>query len=127
MHQQVRLSPALSPPDLERVLKLVADAGINILAVGGSNLEHGGEFAFAVDPDRQQAVVDLLQANGYKPRVADIELFWLTANEPGQLLRCVQQVAAANKTSGKGIQDIAIGAPASDGRIPIQIYSARRG
>ncbi len=126
MHQQVRLSPALSPPDLERVLKIVADAGINIVAVGGSNLEHGGEFGFAVDVDRQQDVVDLLKAQGYKPRVVDVSLFWLT-NQPGQLHACVQQVAAENKTSGKAIQDIAIGPPGPDGRVPIQIYSARRG
>jgi hypothetical protein len=127
MHQQVRLSPALSPPDLARVLEIVADAGINIVAVGGSNLEHGGEFAFSVEDDATtQKVVDLLRSKGYKPRLADVELFWLT-NQPGQLLAKVREVAAGNKASGKAIQDIAIGPPGPDGRVRVEIYSARRG
>jgi hypothetical protein len=127
MHQQVRLSPALSPPDLARVLEIVADAGINIVAVGGSNLEHGGEFAFSVaDAATTTKVFDLLRSKGYKPRLADVDLFWLT-NQPGQLLAKVREVAANNKASGKAIQDIAVGPPGPDGRIRVEIYSARRG
>lgn len=125
MHQQVRLSPALSPPDLARVLEIVAGAGFNIVAVGGSNVEHGGEFAFSVADAETQTVFDLLKSKGYKPRLADVELFFLT-DQPGQLLAKVREVAADNKAKGRAIQDIAVG-PGPNGQVRVEIYSARRG
>ena len=127
MHQQVRLSPALSPPDLEQVLEIIAAEGINIVAVGGSNLAHGGEFAFSLEDDATtKKAFDLLKSKGYKPRLADVDLFWLT-DQPGQLLAKVREVAANNKASGKAIQDIAVGPPGPNGQIRVEIYSARRG
>jgi hypothetical protein len=127
MHQQIRLAPVKSPADLEAPLRVVADAGINILAVGGSNVEHGGEFGFAVDHDKHDAAIAALRAAGYKPRTADVTVCFLEADKPGQLLDCVAKAAKDNKANGKGIRDIAVGIPDDQGRIPVQIYSDRRG
>ena len=48
MHQQIRTQPTQSPPDLQAFLTVLEEAGINIEAAGGSDIEQGGEFAFAV-------------------------------------------------------------------------------
>jgi hypothetical protein len=48
VHQQIRSVPALSPPNLADFLTVLADAGINIGGASGSDIESGGEFAFAV-------------------------------------------------------------------------------
>lgn len=125
MHQQIRVVGAKSPPDLEAVLQVLADAGINIIAVGGSNLEHGGELGFATEHEDQQKALDALTTAGYRPRVADVLVCWLT-NEPGSLLDCIRQAAESNRGTGKGIRDLAIGVPGPDGRIPVQVYSDRR-
>jgi hypothetical protein len=123
MHQQIRLVTRLSPPDLAAALQVVADAGINILAVGGSNLEHGGEFGFAVAHEDQAAAVAALEAKRYRPRAVDVTVCWITKNEPGQLLECVRTASNANKGTGKAIRDIAIGVADDQGRIPVQIFS----
>ena len=49
MHLQVRSETEHSPPDLGAVLALLGDEGLNIVSMGGSLLEGGGEFAFAVE------------------------------------------------------------------------------
>ena len=56
MHLQVRTAPKSSPPDVEKLLGRLAEAGVNLVAVGGSNVEFGGER----DSYRQIAIV---QAN----------------------------------------------------------------
>jgi hypothetical protein len=123
MHLQVRSEPALSPPDLAAYLAVLANAGINILAAGGSNLEHGGEFAFAVEDGTEEAAVDVLRAAGYRPRIVGVDLCWLTSDKPGQLLKCVDEVSRTNASSGRKIKDISIGVPDERGHIPIQLYS----
>jgi hypothetical protein len=125
MHQQIRLVvPKKSPPDLASVLEVLAP--FNILAAGGSNIEHGGEFAFAVDHGEQVAALTALQAAGYEPRVADVH-FCTVTDSPGTLLACIREATAKNKASGKLIKDIAIGGRNASGEMPIQVYSEKPG
>jgi hypothetical protein len=122
MHQQIRTVPKLSPPDLEAFLTVLADAGINIEAAGGSDVEQGGEFAFAVAHGQERDAMAVLEAAGYLPRLVDVQLCALT-DEPGQLLACITEARALNASTGMVIKDISIGRPDADGRIQVQIYS----
>jgi hypothetical protein len=124
-HQQIRLAPVLSPPDLEAVLKVVAAKGINIIAVGGSSIEHGGEFGFAVEDEDLDRAMQALRDARYKPRSIVVDFDWVDPDQPGALLGVISDVKARNKTRGHAIQDIAIGTP-KDGKILIQVYSAAR-
>jgi len=122
VHLQIRTAPAKSPPDLREFLDVIGRAGINILAAGGSNVEHGGEFALAVAHEDILAVLEALTEAGYEPRVVKVATFWMT-NSSGQLLEAVASVASLNAASGKTIVDVSIGVPDGDGKIPVQIYS----
>ena len=123
MHQQIRTPTTQSPADLGRVLKVIADAGINVLAAGGSNVEAGGEFAFGVADADEERTVAVLAAAGYTPRLVDVHTCYL-ANRPGELHRCVAEAARANRPAGRVVIDIAIGVQLPDGTVPVQIYSA---
>lgn len=127
MHQQIRLIPAKSPPDLEGVLTVLAAAGMKILTVGGSDLEHGGEFGFAVGDELHEAAITLLTTNGYRPRTADVDFEALDPNDPGALLALISRVEQKNRGRGHGVKDIAVGPPDENGMIPVQVYSARKG
>jgi hypothetical protein len=126
MHQQIRTSPKTSPADVERLLGRLAAAKVNIAAAGGSDVEFGGEFAFAVDHDSEKAAKDVLDKWKYVYRVIpdtdpSLTVCWME-NQPGELHRCIQGVAEANLKSGRIIRDLIIGVPEGD-RIPVQIYS----
>lgn len=121
MHQQIRLAvPASSPPNLEKVLMVLEDAGINIIAVGGSNVEHGGEFGFAVDHDQQAAAIRALEGARLRPRLVDVTTC-LLENRPGALRDCITSANQGHRP-GRLIRDIAVGVPDGDGRVPVQIY-----
>ena len=121
MHQQIRLAvPASSPPNLEKVLESLEAEGINITAVGGSNVEHGGEFGFAVDHDQQEAALAALQKAHLRPRVVDVTLCLLD-NRPGALRDCIAKANQGHRP-GRLIRDIAVGVPEADGRVPVQVY-----
>ena len=45
MHMPIRCHPVASPPDVDKLLSRLADAGVNLVAVGGSDRRVGGEFA----------------------------------------------------------------------------------
>ena len=132
MHLQIRAIPAKSPADLKAFLEVLARAEINIEAAGGSNLEQGGDFAFAVAHGQEEEAIRVLEKEGYQPRRfeneivnddgSDVTTCWMT-NEPGQLLKCVAAATEANQASGRVIKDLSIGVPDADGRIPVQIYS----
>jgi hypothetical protein len=129
MHLQIRSTPALSPADLARFLTVLADAGINLASAGGSNIESGGEFAFAVAHDEGddediafENAMAVLRDAGYNPRLVKVDHSEL-ANEPGQLLEFVKSVSETNTRLGRSIRDIAVGVPDPDGRIVVQIYS----
>jgi hypothetical protein len=120
MHMQIRATPAKSPTSLVAFLEVLK--GINIVAAGGSNVEQGGEFAFAVAHGEECAAMTALADAGYRPTLVRVETCWMT-DAPGQLLACVASVTEANLAAGRVIKDLSIGVPDQDGRIPVQFYS----
>lgn len=126
MHQQIRATPATSAADVEKLLGRLAEAKVNIAAAGGGDLEFGGEFAFAVDHDMEDAAIRVLQKFEYPFRVIPEGDPRLTTcyleNKPGELHRCIRGVAEGNLKSGRIIRDLIIGV-AEGGRVPVQIFS----
>lgn len=126
MHQQIRTSAKTSAADIEKLLGRLADAGVNIAAAGGSDLEFGGEFAFAPDHQAHRAALGVLDEFKYEYRVIGEDDPGLTVcymeNRPGELHRCIRGVAEANLKSGRIIRDLIIGVPDDNG-VPVQIYS----
>jgi hypothetical protein len=122
-HMQIRAKPSASPADLELFLRPLADAGINILAAGGSDVELDGEVGIGVghgDLDRAEKV---LQDAGYQTRQVPVYECWMD-DVPGELHRCVREASAQNLEAGRVIKDFAIGtAREEDRRILVQIYS----
>jgi hypothetical protein len=128
MHLQIRLKPATSPPDVEQLLRRLKEANVNLRGVGGSDVEFGGEFAFAVDDGQEDRAKAALEADPpYKYRVLEhdvdpeLTLCWLE-NVPGALHACLEGIASANLENGRIIRDMLIGVP-EGGRVPVQIYS----
>ena len=126
MHQQIRTAPTTSAADIEKLLRRLAAAKVNIAAAGGSDVEFGGEFAFAVDHGSEGAAEEVLTKFKYPYRViADgdpsLTVCWME-NKPGELHRCISGVSEANLQSGRIIRDMIIGVPDGD-RVPVQIYS----
>ena len=120
MHMQIRATPAKSPASLVEFLKVLQR--INIVAAGGSNIEQGGEFAFAVEHGEECAAMTALADAGYRPTLVKVETCTLD-NVPGALLACVARVTDLNAAEGRVIKDISIGVPDANGQIPVQIYS----
>jgi len=121
MHQQIRTVPAQSPADLGAFLKVLKDAGVNIIAAGGGDVERGGEFAFAVEDGKYQAAEQALIKAGYKPRIVDVD-HELLPDVPGALHGFVTKVAAKNKQRDWVIWDISVGG-LQNGKVLVQIYS----
>ena len=126
MHQQIRSVPALSPPNLADFLTVLADAGINLAGASGSNVESGGEFAFAVEDGQEQAAMDALFAAKYRPRLVQPKVC-LLEDTPGQLLACITDAIAENQGTGRVIKDILVGANREDGKVVVQVYSEEPG
>ena len=131
MHKQVRLTPALSPADVDKVLGLVEAAGINLVAVGGSDVEFGGELALVPEHGRHQDLMTAL--SDYQPRLLDSRqkshglTFDKADDAAGGLRAVVARVAADNLATGRIIRDILIGvqddADRAAKKVPVQIYS----
>jgi hypothetical protein len=121
MHQQIRTVPAKSPADLAELLRVLKSRDVNIVAAGGGDVEKGGEFAFAVAHGDEDAAMQALVDEGYRPRLVDVEHEVLD-NQPGQLHRFVAKVAQDNRRKGYVIKDVSVGVPDSSG-IPVQVYS----
>lgn len=131
MHLQVRFHPKASPPDVEKVLERLARAGVNLIGIGGSDVEFGGELAVVPDDGQVDLALEALQP--YHPRVVrtddpDSGLTLCVVNDrPGALHRCMQDVALENLGRGRIIRDILIGVPNQEqkdaGQVPVHIYS----
>ena len=131
MHLQVRFQPRSSPADVEKVLRKVKNAGINLVGIGGSDLEFGGELALVPEHGREQDLMDVLSA--YHPRLLDSAdpdsglTLCVVGNHAGGLHDCMASIASGNVTSGRIIRDILIGVPDEvqmrDQQVPVQIYS----
>jgi hypothetical protein len=141
MHQQVRMStkktgsgspgPGAKWDDegsLEDILTILRDADVgldlNLQAAGGRDLDDGGDFVFAVhhgekDDDRYaQAAVELLENNGYAPRIVPVHTC-VVSDERGNLLECIQD---AQRAQGD-VYEIFVGTKGDYDGIPIQITS----
>jgi hypothetical protein len=132
MHLQVRTAPSGSPPDVEKLLRRLAEAGVNLVAVGGSNVEFGGELAFVPEDGQEDLAFGVLDQWKYTYRVlrvADDDCLALCEvdNTPGALHRCLAAVAEENLQRGRIIRDILIGIPDDEereaGKTPVHIYS----
>jgi hypothetical protein len=131
MHLQVRLAPRSSPPDVEKVLGLVADAGINLVGVGGSDVEFGGELALVPEEGRDGDLVKALKQ--YSPRVLYADdpdsglRLCIVDDTPGALHRCLRDAASDNLGRGRIIRDILVGVPNEEQKaaneVPVHVYS----
>ena len=131
MHLQVRLNPKASPPDVEKVLRLLARDGVNLLGIGGSDVEFGGELALVPEEGQEDQALATLEA--YNPRSVHVDdpnsglKLCVVDNRPGALHRCLKDIAATNLDQGRIIRDILVGVPdeaqRAAGQIPVQVYS----
>jgi hypothetical protein len=143
MHQQVKLrvatasstqdgsgAKALVPVEVDpmevregaliHILDLVAKHGYNLRMAGGSGIETGGEFTFAVDDegkeDRAQQCAEMLMAEGYT-QVRVVEPFMCEVEDRvGALRDCLKELREA----GRQIDEIFVGTPRK-GRVPIHV------
>jgi hypothetical protein len=144
MHLQVRVSPRVSPPNLERLLQFLAEepltgdeildpdnpVGVNIVAAGGSRVELGGQFSFVPDHRHEDATRRALDKGGYGGKVrwynTQDHPRWLQMDElddqPGQLLALVARVRQQNGSDWR-IKDILVGTQRPGNKVPIQIFS----
>jgi hypothetical protein len=132
MHLQMRTAPVNSPPDVELLLRRLKDDGVNLQAVGGSNVEYGGELAIVPDDDSEDQARATLQRFHYPFReilVADdvgLDLCEV-GNSVGGLHECLKDIAQKNLDNGRIIRDITVGVPDDDQRergvIPVHIFS----
>jgi hypothetical protein len=132
MHLQYRTAPTASPPDVEKLLGRLAEAGVNLVAVGGSDVEFGGELAFVPLDGQEDLATGVLDQWHYPYRVLkvadDVGLSLCEVdNTPGALHACLAKIAADNLKRGRIIRDILIGIPDAEdikaGTIPVHIYS----
>jgi hypothetical protein len=125
------LAPKLSPADVEKVLRKVKNAGINLVAIGGSDLEFGGELALVPEHDQETALMDTLAA--YHPRLLRVDdpdsglTLCIVGHHAGGLHDCLAATALSNVSTSRIIRDITIGVPDADqqsrNEVPVQIYS----
>jgi hypothetical protein len=138
MHQQVRTSttktgsrssgPGAMADEggLVDILETLLSAGVNLRAAGGRDLDRKGEFVFAVhhgeDSDDQpgEDAAALLNEHGYDARAVYVH-YCLVDDEPGSLLRCIQETEASEGP----VYEIFVGTANADGRIPLQITTRR--
>lgn len=130
---QIRCHPVASPPDVDLLLSRLADKGVNLVAVGGSDVEFGGELALVPEDGQESLATGVLDAFGYPHR----ELYkddpdsglrlCMASHESGGLHRCLEEASIANRERGWKIRDVLIGVPEEEDfqarKIPVQIYS----
>jgi hypothetical protein len=131
MHLQMRALPRSSPPDLELFLRRLEEGNVNLVSVGGSNVEFGGEFAFVpVDEDIDKARQVLRQWNyTYREFLVadDVGLDLLELDDVvGALHDALVPVAEKNLQKGRIIRDVLVGRPTDEttpGKIPVHVFS----
>jgi hypothetical protein len=138
MHQQVRTpvtktgsgSPGpgamADRGSIVDILHILVDAGVNLQAAGGRDLDRNGDFVFSVhhegeDDGPAEEAVALLQEHGYRGARAVHAHTCSVADEPGGLLGCIERIEA---TDGP-VYEIFVGTPDADGGIPVQITTRK--
>jgi hypothetical protein len=110
------------------ILELLAGSSFNIRGASGHGIEFGGEFTFWVgkrDGDdthdaSNEAAAALLKDNGYDVRLVEVSYEFLD-DEPGTLRAFVTRLQG----EGFWVEEITVGTPREDGKIPVQIYTSR--
>lgn len=132
MHLQVRVNPKASPPDVDKLLGRLADAGVNLAAIGGSDVEFGGELAIVPQDGHEDETFRTLDHFHYDYRVlyvANDEGLALceVPNDVGGLHRALRAISDDNLRRGRIIRDILVGVPDADLRarelVPVHVYS----
>lgn len=133
MHQQIRIvrrttgtqgTPALAP-----LLKALADAKVDIRAIGGTDLEVGlgGEIFLAVRHTHEtRALTALTDYLGFQPDLLNEGLDFRqcpVTDVEGGLLECIDAQSTVNARDGRVIKDVLIGLDPEDGIYYAQIYS----
>jgi len=132
MHMQIRCHPVKSPPDVEKLLGVLAAGGVNLVAVGGSDVEFGGEIAVVPEDGQEQDAMAILEREGYHPRRLDANDHPALRgqeipNTAGSLHAFVSEVSRENLETGRIIRDILVGVPTAEqiaaGVVPVHVYS----
>jgi len=129
MHLQVRFVAKSSPWDVEKVLGRLAAKGVNLVGVGGSDVEFGGELAIVPEEGHEDLALEVLRP--YGPRVLHVDdpdsglRLCLLDNKAGALHECLRDIAADNLQQGRIIRDILVGVPSKEhpGKVPVHVYS----
>jgi len=131
MHLQVRFVAKSSPWDVEKALGRLAERGVNLIGVGGSDVEFGGEVAVVPEEGQEEQALEALRA--YHPRVLYADdpdsglRLCIVDHQSGGLHACLREIAAENLEKGRIIRDILVGVPTreqSEARqVPVQVYS----
>jgi hypothetical protein len=105
---------------LVRLLQLLARNKYNLRMAGGSGIETGGEFVFAVDDeddeDKARKCAALLAENGFE-QVRVVEPFMCEVNDRvGALRDCLKELV----DQGRQIDEVFVGTP-RNGKVPIHV------
>jgi len=110
------------------ILRILVDAGVNLQAAGGRDLDRGGDFVFAVhhegedgDDGGADEAAALLQEHGYGDARVVHAHTCSVADEPGGLLGCIERIEASDGP----VYEIFVGTPEADGSIPVQITTRK--
>jgi hypothetical protein len=109
-------------------LLALLEPDFNIRGASGRRIEFGGEFNFWAEfrngSDNHEAATEaaakLLQDNGLDAHVVHVSAARLD-DTPGALLAFVRAIG----DQGGWIEDITVGTPDPDGKIPVQIFTSR--
>ncbi len=116
---------------LSDILRILEREGFNLRTASGRQIELGGEFAFWADPrdgidaDHDEATrraADALAGEGYDAHTVEVHRALLD-DRPGALKQFVDQVTA----EGLLIEEISVGTPGPNGRIPVQAFTVLAG
>jgi len=129
MHAQIRTVPAQSPADLKKFLQVLVQKDILAVALTGSKAEQGGDVAFglrhSVDGDRTpyDDALAKLSAEGYSPRLVDVEHPGFDADPRASIRALIKAVDKARAENPKNrIRDFFVGVDAN-GNVQLQITS----
>lgn len=131
----VTISATYGAGALSEILRILEDAGFNLRAASGRAIELGGEFSYWVDPRRDakgnlidadhdvatRVAADMVKEAGFDTHVVEVHRKLLD-DRPGALRRFVDEI----RDAGALVEEISVGTPGRNGRVPVQVYTARQ-